>query len=267
MSQLILILANIVVPLLAGLVFFALAKYVGYVAPLRSLVTGELTYKSAFWGFIFFGLYLATRPLQILLGPHPLPLIVNNIREFFMIGIFGPGIFLALVGLAYGGERKIKSWLVGLMFGIGIVLALMFVIINIFAIGGSEIIFRIGNYPAYDGLWFKNIQPEKQKLMSLLFAIRLTDPVIIFFIAAVVALHRALTYPKEMRELYDNMPKKLTFASLGTLCFSLSMLSAGFLWLFGKIPNQWWLYYVGALAAGIFETISISLPLKKEVTK
>jgi len=259
------ILVNTVIPLCSGLIFFALARYVRYVASLRSLAAGALTYSTAFVGFIFFGLYLSTRPLQILLGPHPLPLIVNNIREFFMIGFFGPGIFLALVGLAYGGERKIKPWHTLSVFGLGIFLALTFAIANIYAIGGSEIIFRIGNYPAYDGLWFKNPDPLGQKLMSLLFLIRLLDPVIILFIAAVIALHRALTYPKEMREIYDNMPRKLIFSSIGTFCFSLSMLSAGFLWLFGKIPNQWWLYYLGALSAGIFEAISISLPLKKEV--
>lgn len=259
------IVVNIIVPLISGSIFFALAWYVRRITPMRSLAMGQLTYVSAFWGFIFFGFYLATRPLQILLGPHPLPLVINNIREFFMIGIFGPGIFLALVGLAYGGERKIKPWQRIAVFSLGIFLATSFCIINIFAIGGSEIIFHIGGYPAHDGIWFKNPDPLGQKLMSFLFLIRVTDPVIILFLAAVIALHRALTYPQEMREIYDNMPRKLIFSSIGTFCFSLSMLAAGFLWLFGKIPNQWWLYYLGALAAGVFETLSISLPLKKEV--
>ena len=264
-SNFILILANVIVPLISGCIFFGLARYVHYITPMRSLAMGKVTYESAFWGFIFFGLYLATRPVQLFLGPHPLPLVVNNIREFFMIGIFGPGIFLALVGLAYGGERKIKRGQRIAVFLFGLLLATSFCIINIFAIGGSEIIFRIGNYSAYDGLWFKNPHPLGQKLMSFLFLIRLLDPVIILFLAGVIALHRALTYPQEMRETYDNMPRKLILSSIGTFSFSLSMLTAGFLWLFGKIPNQWWLYYLGALAAGVFETMSISLPLKKEV--
>jgi len=38
---------------------------------MRTLVTGEKTYKGAAWGFAFFGVYLVTRPLQILLGPAP----------------------------------------------------------------------------------------------------------------------------------------------------------------------------------------------------
>jgi len=264
-SNFILILANVIIPIISGGIFFFLAGYVRYVAPMRALAMGKLTYRSAFWGFIFFGFYLATRPVQLFSGPYPLPLIINDIREFFMISIFGPGIFLALVGLAYGGERKLKLWQRIVVFLFGLLLATSFCIINIFAIGGSEIIFYLGSYPAYDGLWFKNPDPLGQKLMGILFLIRLLDPVIILFLAAVIALHRALTYPLEMRRIYDNMPKKLIFASIGTFCFSLSMLTAGFLWIFGKIPNQWWLYYLGALSAGMFETMSISLPLKKEV--
>ncbi|MCB4757718.1 MAG: hypothetical protein LHV69_11940 [Elusimicrobia bacterium] len=87
---------NIVIPLLSGMVYFALARYVRHIGPVRTLVTGKLTYDSAYYGFIFFGVYLATRPLQILLGPHPMPLIINIIREFFMIGLFGPAVTVAM---------------------------------------------------------------------------------------------------------------------------------------------------------------------------
>jgi len=258
-----LILVNIFVPIISGMIFFALAKFVIYIAPLRQFSAGKQTYTKAFFGFIAFGVYLASRPLQILLGPHPMPLIINNIREFFMIGIFGPSIFIAIYGLAYGGEN-IKKWMNILIYGIGICLAITFNIINIYAIGGSKEIFRIGNYAAYDGLWFVDLTPQRTKLMGLLFVIRLIDPVILLFIAATIGLYRAFTYPEDRKKIYSNMPKKIIFTSIGTYCFSLSMLTVGFVWLLGKIPNQWWGYYIGALLAGIFEAISISLPLRKE---
>ena len=44
------IFSNVVMPLLAGLIFFAMAKYVHHIAPLRTLITGELTYRGAYWG-------------------------------------------------------------------------------------------------------------------------------------------------------------------------------------------------------------------------
>ena len=263
MEEFINVFINIIVPLISGLVFFALAKYVKHIGPLRHFTAGKETYDHAFWGFITFGIYLASRPLQILLGPHPIPLIVNNIREFFMIGIFAPSIFIAIYGLAYGGEN-IKKWMRWVIYGICILLAMVFVFINIRAIGGAEEIFRIANYPAYDGMWFKNMTPERAKLMAVLFVCRVTSPVLVLAIGATIALSRAFHYPEERKKLYSNMPKKLILTGIGTYLFSISMLTVGFVWLLGKIPNQWWGYYVGALLAGFFESWSISLPVRKE---
>jgi hypothetical protein len=65
--------------------------------------------------------------------------------------------------------------------------------------------------------------------------------------------------------LYDNMPRKLYFMGAACYSFSLSMLSVGLLYAFAHIPNQWWIYYLGALAAGFLETISLSLPLRRAV--
>ncbi|MDI6641334.1 MAG: hypothetical protein QME68_03375, partial [Elusimicrobiota bacterium] len=124
------IILNVFIPVAAGLVFFALARFVQYVGPLRQFVAGEETYRRAFIGFIAFGFYLATRPLQVLLGPHPMPLIINNIREFFMIGIFGPSIFVAIYGLAYGAEN-VTQGMKFFIYTLCITFATVFVIVNI----------------------------------------------------------------------------------------------------------------------------------------
>src|SRR6478735_1967619 len=105
MSEVFEIFANIGVPILAGLVYFALARYVKHIGPMRTLVTGKLTYDGAYWGFLILGAYLATRPFQILLGPHPAPLIINCIREFIMIGLFGPAVTVAMLSLVLGSSN------------------------------------------------------------------------------------------------------------------------------------------------------------------
>ncbi|MFN3967058.1 MAG: hypothetical protein ACK4JE_05125, partial [Endomicrobiia bacterium] len=127
-------------------------------------------------------------------------------------------------------------------------------------------IFRIGNYVAYDGRWFSGLEKEPQRanLMSVLFACRLISPVIILAVGATIALGRAFTYPEERKKLYSNMPKKLILSSIGTYCFSFSMLAVGLAYIYGNIPNQWWGYYIGAFLAGFFESWSISLPVRKE---
>src|SRR5438045_9188569 len=119
MSDIFKIFFNVAVPVLAGIVYFALARYVKHIGPMRTLVTGKLTYDGAYWGFLLLGAYLATRPLQILLGPHPVPLIVNSIREFIMIGFFGPAVTIAMLSLVLGSANVPKIF-VRALFGAGI---------------------------------------------------------------------------------------------------------------------------------------------------
>jgi hypothetical protein len=264
MSEFFKIFFNVGVPVLAGIVYFMLARYVRHIGPMRTLVTGKLTYTGAYWGFLILGAYLATRPFQILLGPHPAPLIVNCVREFVMMGLFGPAVTVAMLSLVIG-SANVPKILVRFLFGLGLLLAAIFVMINRKAIGGSEVIFMIGNHPAYDGVWFRGGPDGPSHLMPLLFLIRLIDPVMLVFGAGVLVLWHGYNYPIEKKMLYDNMPKKLYYMGAACLAFSISMLSVGLLYLFAKIPNQWWIYYVGALTAGLLETKSLSLPLRRAV--
>ncbi|MBI3291461.1 MAG: hypothetical protein HYZ73_01435 [Elusimicrobia bacterium] len=255
---------NIVIPLLGGAVFFALARYVSHIAPMRTLVTGQLTYQGASWGFACFGLYLATRPLQILLGPHPFPLLINNLREFCLMGFFAPAVLIAMLSLCLGSDR-VTHVVIYSLFALCFSIAVAFVGLNVFAIGGSEVIFHIGGYPAHDGLWFKNPSVQGHQLMNILFVLRVIDPVLLLCVAGGVVLWHAYHYPAEKRAIYDNMPKKLYLLAAAVLSFALSMGAVGVLALWWHLPNQWWVYYVGALVSGILESLSLSLPVKHAV--
>jgi hypothetical protein len=254
---------NIVLPLFAGVVYFAMAVYVRHIGPLRTLIAGSLTYDGAFWGFLFLGGYLASRPLQILF-PHPWPLIINDIREIGLIGVFGPSVFLAVMSLVLGADN-IPTKAARIVVCTGMALALLFAAVNIVAIGGAEPFFTIGPWTAFDGLWFKNPDIAQRGLMRVLFLVRLVDPVLLVFAAGTAAMVGAIRYPPEKRMLYDNMPRKLILLGAGCYSFSLSMLAAGLLFVVARIPNQWWVYYAGALAAGILETISLTLPMRRHV--
>jgi len=264
MGDLWLILANVALPVCAGITFFALARYASHIAPMRILVTGEKTYKGAAWGFSFFGAYLVTRPLQILLGPYPMPLVVNGIREFCMMALFAPAVFVAMMSLCFGSDRIPKKLIYGI-FSLGFVLGFVFVVLNARAMGGTEVIFRLGSYRAYDGVWFKAQDPHSEALMSILFVIRFIDPLFLLLLAGVIVFRHARHYPEEKGAVYDNMPKKLYFLSAAVFAFPVSMLITGILVLFFKIPNQWWIYYLGALISGFLEAVSLSLPVRRDV--
>lgn len=64
--------------------------------------------------------------------------------------------FLAILSLVFGHENIPRRviWGVG---ALGIVLALVFVVANSFAIGGSERIFHVGRSTVYDGRGLKTL--------------------------------------------------------------------------------------------------------------
>lgn len=179
-----------------------------------------------------------------------------------MMALFAPAVFVAMMSLCLSGEIP-RKFVFG-VFGMGILLGLVFVVLNVHAMGGTEIIFHFGPLTAYDGLWFKNTDPHTKDLMWLLYAVRLIDPVMLLMMAGVIVFRHARHYPADKRSVYNNMPKKLYLLSAAVFAFPVSMLITGALVLLG-IPNQWWIYYLGALVAGFLEAASLRLSVKSDV--
>jgi hypothetical protein len=254
----------IVVPGLASIIFFALAKFVRHILPLRALVSSAQTYHAAFWGFVVFGFYLGLRPAQVLAGPHPWPLIFSSLREFLLIGVFGPAAFIGLLTLCFGPEKIGRIWIAG-VFGICVLMALAFCVVNAMAIGGSEEIVRLGKLTAYDGLWHKNKSENIDVLMKILFVIRLINPGALLFAGGSFVLYHAAHYPPFKRKLYDNMPKKLYILSAAVFIYALSIIGGSWIYTFRKVPDQWGIYHLGSLIAGFLEAISLSMPVKSDV--
>ncbi len=255
---------HIVLPTLAGITFFALAKFVKQIMPLRSLVASEQAYKYAFWGFLMFGFYLILRPLQVLAGPHPWPLILSCVREFLLIAIFGPASFIALMTLCLGTEKINRLWINSLFF-MGFLLSVLFCWANVKAVGGSEEIVKFGMLTAYDGLWFKSGNENIEPFIKILFTIRIFNPGILLLAAASVVLYHGITYPKAKKQIYDNMPKKLCILSGSVFVYALSITVGSFFYGYKKVPDQWGMYHLGILLAGLLETISISMPVRSDV--
>src|SRR5262249_40585595 len=144
-------------------------------------------------------------------------------------------------------------------------LAGVFLAANVYAVGGSREIFRWGNLVAYDGLWFAAPDAAQKLSMKILFIVRLLDPVTLLLVAGAIVLWPGWHYPPSKKAIYNNMPKKLFFLGAAVLCFALSMLLVAAVTFIGHIPNQWWIYYVGALLAGVLETLSLQIPVRKDV--
>jgi hypothetical protein len=256
---------NVIIPIITACIYFIMAIYIKKIAPLRSLITGQKTYKYGFLVFLLFSLFLIGRPLQILLGSHPLPLIISSIREFIMIGLLTPVILIGVLNHLYY-DQEISHKITYSIFGYSIILGILFILTNIITINGSIEIFRykfLGiDIIAHDGMWFRPENPNAN-LVPILFIIRLINPFLAVISVGILSFYKAIKFPKE--SIYKNLPKKYTLQGIALILFGMLMLVTGIMAALFGIQNQW--YYLGALLAGLLELIGLSIPPRGLIIK
>lgn len=263
-QELLKIFVHLVIPALAGITFFALAKFVKQVTPLRALVTSPQVYNSAFIAFLIFGFYCSLRTVQVVAGPHPWPLIFSTIREFLLLAIFSPALFIAMLTLCFGSERIGIGWMVTVSL-FGLISAGMLCFFNASAIGGSEEIVKLGKLTAYDGLWFKSQTEDIEQKMKMIYWIHIVNPGFLIFAGSILLMLHAFFYPKEKKQIYDNMPKKLLLLGLAFAFYSLVFIAGSFFYGFMRLPDQWPTYSLVCLVAGIIEAFSLALPVRSNI--
>lgn len=248
-------LVNMLVPLITGIVYFIMAIEVIRVSKIRKLMFGEIGYKKLFVAFILFGIYFITRPLQNILGPHPWPMIINSARQFFIMGIIAPSIFVGILHWVPGKSGAPKSSVVA-SFAIGILMGIIFALTNSMAVDGSKIIASIGNFNLYDATWFSGESEIQLVLIHLI--CQLVSPVGIILLAAAFVRHRRHNYM--LGHIYTKMKTKWRYLETGLIILPCSFILSGLLAMFGRYYTYLWvIYFVGAIIAGFFVLYSIKL--------
>jgi hypothetical protein len=250
-------LVNISVPVITGLVYFIMAAEIKRVSKIRKLIFGEVGYKKVFVAFILFGCYFITRPLQNVLGPHPWPMIVNDIRQFFLMAVIAPSVLVSIFHWVPHEEGTPRSVEIA-AYAVGLFMALIFILINSIAIDGSKLLVSLGGLNIYDATWFSKTQPNLALVAVHLIA-QLISPVGFFVLAAAYVRNRRYKYT--MANIYNLMPLKWKYLEAGLSIFAASMIVAGIAALVGQYYTYLWvIYFLGAIIAGIVELISVKIP-------
>jgi len=250
-------LLNIIIPIVAGLVFFSMAAEIKRVSKIRMIMFGEIGYKKVFTAFLMFGIYFITRPLQNLAGPHPMPLIVNCARQFFLMAVISPAILVGILHWVPSDKGTPKSVTVA-AYAVGVLMAFMFILVNVAAIDGSKILATYFGFNIYDATWF-SVGPLKIEYVLIHLMTQLISPVGYFLLAAAYIRHRRYNYP--LSNIYNQMPKKWKLLEIGFLIFAGSLLTAGTAAFFGQYYTYLWLiYFTGAIIAGFVWLRSIEIP-------
>jgi hypothetical protein len=244
-------------PILAGMMYFVMAVEVRRTSKFRSMMFGDIGFKKIEVAFIMFGIYFITRPLQNILGPYPMPLIVNCLRQFFLMAVIAPSILVAIfhwVPTPSGAPHssKFASYTVGMLMGI------IFILLNTLAVTGSKVLSMWSFITLYDPVWFKPINPPIQLILIHLIC-QFVSPVGFLLLAAAYVRHRRHNY--QLANIYNLIPMKWKHLEVSLIIFASSFIIAGLIAFFGDYYTYIWIiYFVGALVSGFFEMKSIKLP-------
>lgn len=223
MNQNLLFLTDVFCPALAGLFFVFYGLY------FLQLSRADEDRHGTGFGFylLFFGVFLMTRPVQLLLGPHPWPLIVNSLRVLIFCGVCGPLLLDFSLSLS---KRRPRT---RALFAAGLGLGLIHTCFNLLGTTGSQVVFRLGDLTARDTLtpamrppWFGR---EGTIVITVLAGL-------LFFGAA-----SWLTLGDAHRKKRAGQPyRQLLGFGLGTLVFFLSFI-------LGMVSKAWWFYYLASV--------------------
>ncbi|NOY08027.1 MAG: hypothetical protein GXP33_04200, partial [Spirochaetes bacterium] len=170
-----------------------------------------------------FGIFLISRPLQILLGPYPLPLIINNLRLLLFCTVTVPMVLM----LTDEAGKPETGYRLKLTIGIGFLLGAVYGVFNILGTQGSYEIFRFGNIVAYDNLSPSMRKPYYGREVTIAVS------VLMGFVLSGSAGYRIF---KTYRAKYKDQSKKSFYYNAGILIFGLSLI-------LGVIIKKWWIYY------------------------
>ena len=251
------LLVTFLLPVITGAVYFFMALKIKQTGKYRAILFGEIGFKKLEFAYILFGIYFITRPLQNFLGPHPMPMMINSARQFFLMAIIAPSILSAIfhwVPSPGGAPKtaKFASYVVGVLMGI------IFVLVNSIAVKDHAIIYSNEFITAYDPLWFVGNAYVVQLIIIHLIC-QFVAPVGFLLLAAAYVRHRRHHY--ELSSVYDLMPRKLRYLEASLMIFAFSFIIAGGAVVFGKYYTfVWAIYFIGAIIAAIVELKSILMP-------
>ena len=231
MSPNTLFMTNIICPLLSGLPLLTFAFYFFYAE--QGLFRPRAKLFPLF--LLSFSLFILGRPLQLLLGPAPLPLIVNALRLILFVGICCPLVLHEARGLSGAEPDRAR---LRPMFTVGVSLAALYVLVLIAAPSDTPLLFELGPLKAYD--W------TSPSLTPPLFTREIT--ILIQIVAGAgffgLAGYETLKARQALRTSKQESRHLLYFA-VGCLIFAVAVLV-------GDLTKQWWFYYLASVPAAFF---------------
>ena len=230
---------NIFAPFLSGLFLFILFLYFRFVENSQSTA---VKYFRVF--LLSFSIFLLSRPLQIFMGPHPRPLIINSLRMMLYNALTIPMVILTDFNRHFKTEKKN----VGIVIGAGFLMGMIYAVFNYLTTLESQIVFTIGELVAYDNLTPSSAPPYYGREVTIGVSVVIG---LILFADSIRKLSRDIALKTEVR--IKN--KKSVVYNIGKLIFALSYIT-------GLLTKQWWIYYIGSIPSVCFLGMGVVIEIR-----
>ncbi|MBF9016586.1 MULTISPECIES: AraC family transcriptional regulator [unclassified Oceanispirochaeta] len=237
---LIYILGNVVAPAFSGLTLSIFAAYFIFT---HSLTTTASRYFVVY--LLSFGLFVMLRPVQLYMGPHPIPVIINSFRSLLFLGLATPALTIANLNFKFPIKKKVlySIWIFSLTLG------LIYILFNFLGVKGSRIAYFSIGLPAYEPYLPERFPPFYSREVTIM-----TYIVSGLMISASSFNLFNLHIFKKRKE--TKTERKFVFFGLGSCILGGSII-------LGVLLKSWWIYYMASLFSTLIAGYGIIIDIRE----
>lgn len=232
--------SNIFAPLVAGLFFLLYFIYFIIANPSKAA-----SYRYFVIFLISMSVFTLGRPLQLMLGPHPLPLIIVNIRVFILCAVIAPIIILASDLFAKRRKKTFQAIIVSVC----VLLGLTYVVFNTLGTGASKVLFGFAGMIARDNDTPSGMAPFYGREVTIAVQVVIGLILLLFSLVKLVALMRETS-------LKGFLKSQVFLFNGGVFIFAASFIM-------GSLLKQWGIYYAASVASALLFGASVMIDAKE----
>lgn len=241
-SRLFILLSNLIIPIVTGQIFLLYFVYF-----LISYPAKTASYRYFMFFLIGFSLFNFGRPLQLLLGAYPWPLIIVNIRVLILCTVVSPSIMLAANVFRKTGQYFQKRDI--FILSISILLGLTYVTFNTLGTKDSYLMLNVADILIQDNLTPSMNPPFFGREVTI--AVQIIIGLIMLFFSSYMLLK--LKLQSSWKKFLNH---KVFYINTGIMIFALSFI-------YGSLSRQWWVYYTVPVLTAFFFGWSVLKDIKE----
>jgi two-component system, response regulator YesN len=237
-----LVFSNIIAPLIAGLFFLLFFIYFIIANPSKAE-----SYRYFIIFLVAMSVFSLGRPFQLIIGPHPIPLIIVNVRVFILCAVIAPVIILASDVF----NKRRRKGLQAAIISACVLLGVAYVAFNTLGTKSSKELFQFAGLSAYD-----NDTPSLQPPFygrEVTIAVQMIIGLILLAFSGIKLFKLKLEHESALGDLLRD---KIFLFNTGVVIFAGSFI-------IGSYFRQWGIYYAASVVSAALFGASVLIDAKE----